>query len=303
MITLETILAATNLESKEREERYPLAMVQRKIAKMGPTRGFARALRQAPFSVIAEIKRKSPSMGKMLNESDIEIALQVYHEHPVVSAISVLTQKSHFGGTTDYLEKVRNLTQRKPKPILRKDFIFSEYEVYFSRWLGADAILLMANVVDEAKFKRLHDLAVSIGLDVLCEVHDQDEIDIVPQSARICGINSRRFKGVKQKKTAFRKLQEIVGFAPVHDTQTDLNAFDLFTRLRTDVIRVAESGVSSSNIGSVLEKYPFDAALIGTSLLQNGRTEMKTHLDKIHAIALRAKAKAADSVVSEPVFA
>jgi indole-3-glycerol phosphate synthase len=291
MITLQTILDATRAESEERQRKYPLAMVQRKVQKMAPTRGFARALRQQPFSVIAELKRKSPSMGKMIREKDIQTALQIYHEHPLVSAISVLTQSCHFGGSTDDLEKVRQMTQCRPKPVLRKDFIFSPYEVYFSRWLGADAILLMANVVEREKFRELHDLAHSLGLDVLCEVHEQGEIDHLPQSAGICGINSRRFKGAGQKKTMARKLQELVGLAPAHDTSTDLNAFQLFSNLPAGVIRVAESGVSSANIGGVLEKYPFDAALIGTSLLQSGREQMRKHLDRIRELALAVRAK------------
>jgi indole-3-glycerol phosphate synthase len=204
-MTFETILAATRTESDERQRKFPLPVLQREIEKMGATRGFARALRQQPFSVIAEIKRRSPSMGE-INPAALETAHEIYRDHPLVSAISILTQNAHFGGSPDDLKKVRELTQSRPKPLLRKDFIFTPYEVYFSRWIGADAILLMANVVrDRAEFKTLHDLALSLGLDVLCEVHEADEIRVLPDTVRICGVNSRRFKGVDQKELQSRK--------------------------------------------------------------------------------------------------
>ena len=261
-------------------------MVQRKIEKMGPARGFAKAIRAKPFSVIAEIKRQSPSMGT-IDQTAINHAHEIYTSHALVSAISVLTQNRYFGGTIDDLEHVRKLTQNHPKPILRKDFIISEYEIYFSRWIGADAILLMANVVDDKDtFKKFHDLAVSIGLDVLCEIHDEDEIEILPDSVRICGINSRRFKGVVQRTPFSIRFQEaLVGMNTAsRDTKTDLNAFSVFEklvgRLPPDCLRIAESGLSSENIGMVLRKYRFDAALIGTSLLK-GRHGMPKLLDKI----------------------
>ncbi|MEY4941701.1 MAG: Indole-3-glycerol phosphate synthase, partial [Verrucomicrobiota bacterium] len=291
-MTLDTILEATSAESANRQRRDSLATLQRKVEKMGPTRGFARALRQQPFAVIAEIKRKSPSMG-VINEDAIGAALETYHTHPVVAAISVLTQSSHFGGSTDDLEKVRQLTQRRPKPILRKDFIRTDYEVYYSRWIGADAILLMANVVtDKDEFRRLHDLALSIGLDVLCEIHDASEVDLLPASAKVCGINSRRFKGVTQAKPLSLRIREklspfIGAIGPSRDMQTDLATFALFERLPPGSIRVAESGISSDNIADVLEKYPFNAALIGTSLLKKTAADMVRQLDTIERESAR----------------
>lgn len=304
-MTLETIIEATRGESQERQRKHPLPLLQQEVEKMRPTHGFARSLAQQPFSVIAEIKRRSPSMG-VINEAAVEMAHKIYHEHPVVAAISVLTQSSHFGGSPDDLRTVRNLTQVRPKPLLRKDFIFSPYEVYFSRWIGADAILLMANVVrDRAEFQALHDLAVSLGLDVLCEVHDPEEIALLPATATVCGINSRRFKGVTQKQSVSRRIQDLLGVAgTTRDTQTDLNTFDLFHRLPAGCLKVAESGVSSENIGSVLAKYPFNAALIGTSLLKSGQAGMGKHLDRIQEEAARALAKrggaAAAGATAEP---
>jgi indole-3-glycerol phosphate synthase len=291
-MTLQNILDATQAESKAREHKYPLAMIQRKIEKMGPARGFARALRQKPFSVIAEIKRESPSMGRIKQDA-IKVAHDIYSTHRAVSAISVLTQNAQFGGSIDDLEEIRKLTQNHPKPILRKDFIFSEYEIFFSRWIGADAILLMANVVDDkVTFKKYHELATSIGLDVLCEVHDAAEIELLPDTVKICGINSRRFKGVAQKQPLWLKFQNsLFGVTSVNrDTQTNIAAFDLFEQLEAALpsgcLKIAESGISAENVGRVLRKYPFNAALIGTSLLKSrNRQVMVTALDKIQSEA------------------
>ena len=285
-LTLKDILEATQIESALRESQYPLPMVQRKVEKMGATRGFLRALRQKNFSVIAEIKKKSPSMG-VIAQSVINEAHEIYSAHPLVSAISVLTQSRYFGGSIDDLEAVRKFTQKRPKPILRKDFIFSEYEIYFSRWIGADAILLMANVVeDKLQFKKFHDLATSIGLDVLCEVHDAAEIEILPETVKVCGINSRRFKDTTQRKPKLLEMKELlVGKRGENrDTQTDLNTFALFDKLQgrlpPDCLKIAESGISVTTIGDVLRKHSFNAALIGTSLLKSG-SQMPKMLDRM----------------------
>jgi len=306
-MTLEDILAACRAESEQRQNKYPLAMVQRKVEKMGLTRGFARALRKRNFSVIAEIKRKSPSMGTV-NQAGLDVALQLYCSHPAVSAVSVLTQEAQFAGTPEDLKEVRKLTQSSPKPILRKDFVFSPYEVYFSRWIGADAILLMANVVeDKDEFKRLHDLAISIGLDVLCEIHDESEIAILPDTIKICGINSRRFKGVSQKKPLLRLIHEdILGTSILDtgqgkaDTKTDISTFNLFDRLNAELppgcLKIAESGISADNIGTVLEKHPFNAALIGTSLLRSSKDAMPKLLDKIQREAEAAYLRVAQNI-------
>jgi indole-3-glycerol phosphate synthase len=222
----------------------------------------------------------------VINESAIRNAHKVYHEHPVVVAISVLTQNSHFGGSPEELMRIRGDISCRPKPLLRKDFIFSEYEVYYSRVIGADAILLMANVVtDKKKFAALHDLATSLGMDVLCEVHDEKEIDLLPETARICGINSRKFRGANQSKPLWRKVADTLSLGPKHDTQTDLSAFALFDRLPETALKVAESGMSAQNVGEVLARYPFNAALIGTSLLKSGMTELSLNLTRIQNAA------------------
>lgn len=277
-MSLHDILDATWEESDRRKRKTSLKSLKLRVRDLPPTLGFGARIAERRFSVIAEIKTKSPSIGAMSPDAErtAHVAHLIYQAHPVVSAISVLTQETHFGGSEARLRMVRRQTR---KPILRKDFIRDEYEVYFSRAIGADAILLMANVVSEPKrFADLHDLAVSLGLDVLCEVHSPEELEILPASVRICGINSRKFKS--DKRFLFAKITRHVSNM---DVTTELGAFDLFKDLPVQALKIAESGMNSQNLGSVLEKYSFDAALIGTSLLRGGRERVKQELDRLGA--------------------
>ncbi len=294
---LQDVLDASNLESEVRRRKTSFKSLRQKVRDLPATLGFARRISSLPFSIIAEIKTRSPSMGSMsmFAELTADIAHFIYQSHPAVSAISVLTQMTHFGGSEARLRTVRRQTR---KPILRKDFIRDEYEVYFSRAIGADAILLMANVVtDKSKFAELHALAFELGLDVLCEVHSEDELDVIPDSAKMCGINCRNFRD--KSGFLFSKISRHVG----SDASTDLKAFDLFEKLPEGVLKIAESGMTSANLDGVLRKYPFDAALIGSALL---RGDTKSELDKLNraivaALPMIESARAAN--VSGSVFA
>ena len=295
-MTLSAILKATENESDLREERMSLKILKHKVGKkLGtPTRGFHRSLAEGPFKLIAEVKRKSPSMGE-INPIAEQVAVPVYHTHPFVGAISVLTQSTHFGGSTTILEAIHRDTARPPKPILRKDFITSEYEVYYSRLIGADAILLMANVVtDPAKFKFLHDLARSLGMDVLCEVHEESELSVLPDTASIVGINARSFRHTRQTQSILQKILRTIGTSKFRsDTKTDIKAFDLFNKLPARCLKVAESGISTENFGTIIGKYGFNAGLVGTSLLSNERLKrsgkesqrlIKEQIDRLQTI-------------------
>lgn len=294
-MNLSHILDATRLESEQRRSKTTLDSLKHQIRDMGPALGFARSLSARPFSIIAEIKIKSPSMGRMSPEAEktAAVAHLVYQDHPVVSAISVLTQATHFGGSEARLRAVRRETK---KPILRKDFIWDEYEVYCSRAMGADAILLMANVVsDKNRFADLHSLAGQLGMDVLCEVHSGEELDILPASARICGINSRNFKS--SRRFLLAKVVRFLG----RDASTDMSAFGLFDqvarRLSPSCLKVAESGITAQNLPEVLKRHPFNAALIGTSLLKGGPEYAKEELDRLQSAAASALSRPTSSAV------
>jgi indole-3-glycerol phosphate synthase len=283
---LQAILARAEAESEYRRQRDSLKKIKQAVKDVARPRGFFAHIKARPFSVIAETKIKSPSNGKMggiTEERAQRIAdnvHKIYEDHPIVSAISVLTQHADFGGSDARLRMIHRQTR---KPILRKDFIQSEYEVYYSRFIGADAILLMANVVtDSGKFAELHDLAVGLGMDVLCEVHTEQELQTLPSNAKIYGINSRSFAN----DSGFNK-SKYTRHLDVQDVTTDLKTFGLFGKLPTMGLRIAESGMTEENIETVLEKYPFDAALIGTSILKKGLEGARQVLDQIQSAAER----------------
>jgi len=175
-----------------------------------------------------------------------------------VRAVSVLTNERHFGMT---IERLANVRAQIPQPVLRKEFFVDEYQIREARAFGADAILLMANVLDAPRLAGFHSLALELGMEALFEIHTPEEIAQLPASARIVGINSRKFK----TDTGFVEA----GGSSEKDFSLDLSVFELVASLPDGVIRVAESGISPETIPEVRDA--FEAALVGTSLLRDER--------------------------------
>ncbi len=254
MTFLDQILADVRHELSTTKASRPLADIRARLTDAPPPRDFAAVL-EGSFGLIAEIKERSPSVGPMLAKNVTE-APGAYEECPVVRAVSVLTNQHHFGMTIERLAAVRGSIT---KPVLRKDFILEEYQIREARAFGADAILLMANVLDAARLAGFHDLARELGMDVLFEIHTAEEIEQLPTNPRIVGINSRKFKST----TGF------VGAAgqSATDFSLEFDAFGLAEKLPAGCLRVAESGLSAETVGTVRES--FQAALVGTSLLRD----------------------------------
>lgn len=255
---LDTILADVQEEVTVAKRRRSEADLRGMIADAPPVRSFPDAL-DAQFGLIAEIKLRSPSVGLMRSSNALE-APDAYEESPVVRALSILTNERHFGGSIEFLSKIR---ERVSKPVLRKDFIIGEYQIREARAFGADAILLMASVLDAPRLKGFHELVLELGMEALFEVHDEAEIEGLPKSARIVGINSRKFKTTEGFEGLGAK-----GFSE-KDFSTNLEAFHLVDRLPEGTLRVAESGLNAGNITTVRGR--FHAALVGTSLLRDPR--------------------------------
>jgi indole-3-glycerol phosphate synthase len=253
---LDQILSDVRDELSSTKARRTQTEVRSMLADAPPPRDFHNALTDS-FGLIAEIKERSPSVGPMRAEN-ITDAPSAYEESSIVRALSVLTNAHHFGMNIERLATIRT---QVTKPVLRKDFILDEYQIREARAFGADAILLMANVLDVARLAGFHDLARELGMEALFEVHTEDEIAMLPANARIVGINSRKFKST----TGF------VGATGSSATDFTLtfDAFDLVARLPTGALRVAESGISPDNL--TLARDRFDAALVGTSLLRDER--------------------------------
>jgi len=227
------------------------------IADAPPPRGFAAAIERGGFGLIAEIKERSPSVGPMRAEN-VREAVPAYAEFPLVRAVSVLTNERHFGMSITRLAEIRAAV---PKPVLRKDFFLDEYQIREARAFGADAVLLMANVLDAARLKGFHQLASELGMDSLFEVHTGEEIDMLPPNARLVGINSRKFKSQSGFVGPSGSSQQ--------DFSLDARVFQMADKLPAGTLRVAESGISPESIPSV--RQTFHAALVGTSLLRDAR--------------------------------
>lgn len=212
-----------------------------------PARDFAAALRRPEtVSLIAEIKRRSPGAGDI--RTGLMPARQARcYEAGGAAAVSVLTDSQYFSGSLDDLAEVRRTVRL---PVLRKDFIIDVVQVLEARAAGADAILLIVRILNDATLARLHELAADLGMGVLVEVHDADEVDrALAAGARIVGINNR----------------------DLSTFQTSLDVtLDLMGRVPDDVILVSESGVKGRSDVDRLGAAGVDAVLVGEWLVRQG---------------------------------
>ncbi len=208
-----------------------------------PTRGFRKALRQPGLSVIAEIKRRSPSKGD-LAVNLVPASLATSYESGGAACLSVLTDSDHFGGSVADLQEARNATRL---PVLRKDFTVCEHDVFDARIMGADCVLLIAAALDDKELAGLHSLAVELGLDVLVEIHDEYELErALNVGADLIGVNQR----------------DLHTFVVDHD-----RAKRVGRSMPSIVVRVAESGVRDARDAASLAEAGFDAVLVGESLV------------------------------------
>ncbi|MEY3480373.1 MAG: Indole-3-glycerol phosphate synthase [Verrucomicrobiota bacterium] len=257
MTILDRILPDVRRELDEARAAVPLDELKTRAAAARAPRDFAGALTSRGFGLIAEWKNRSPSMGDM-RAKNVLSAPAAYEKSPVVLALSVLTNKTHFGGTIDDLARI---AEGSSKPVLRKDFILDPYQIYAARAAGADAVLLMANILSAQQMAELHELVRELGMESLFEIHEMEEIDMLPATARVVGINSRKFKSREGFVAAGQSSEE--------DFTLDFSVFELAQNLPAGCVRVAESGVTPSTVGPLARH--FDSALVGTSLLRDPR--------------------------------
>jgi indole-3-glycerol phosphate synthase len=238
-IQLEKEIAAISREEMKRSAMAACAT---------PTRGFAKALKGEGLAIIAEVKKASPSKG--LIQPDFRPAqTAVAYEENGASAISVLTEEAYFLGSSDDLKAVRQVVEL---PILRKDFIFDDYQIYEARVIGADAVLLIAAVLDDDALKSFMALAASLDLDALVEVHDEVEMSrAVTCGARLIGINNRNLKTFE---VDLKTTEKLIPMVP------------------EDAICVSESGVSSAADIRTLAAWGADAVLVGETLMRSKDT-------------------------------
>lgn len=240
------------LEEKRREvetakRRKPLAALIAETVKLPKPRPFFRALAgRRSIAVVAEIKRRSPSRG--LIRRDFRPAwIARRYESAGAAALSVLTDRKFFGGSPDALKRARRATAL---PVLRKDFMIDEYQIYESRVMGADAVLLIAAALTADKLRRLNALSRRLGLAVLFEIHDAADWDKVrPLNPRLVGINNRNLKTFKVDLDTVGRLARRVPKSAVLVAESGIH-------LPADVARMKKAGARAILVGEGLMKHP-----------------------------------------------
>ncbi|MDR5682468.1 MAG: indole-3-glycerol phosphate synthase TrpC [Armatimonadota bacterium] len=240
---LEAIVAHKRQELRRAAADVPEAIVRTRALQAPAPRDFAAALRTGSVAVIGEIKAASPSAGVLRAGAD-PVALARAYEEGGAQAISVLTDGRFFDGAPEHLMQVRRAVSL---PVLRKDFTLAPYHVYEARALGADAVLLIAAILDDGSLLRLRQLAESLGMAAIVEVHTEAEVRrAIGAGARIVGINNRDLRTFSV------------------DLQTTLRLRPL---IPDDVLVVSESGIGSPVDLARVRQAGVHAVLIGTALM------------------------------------
>jgi len=245
---LKKILATKQDEVATRKQNVSQDMLQEIAASIEGPRGFYRALKrqaekQQP-AVIAEIKKASPSKGVIREDfKPVEIA-QDYAMNGA-TCLSVLTDKTYFQGSEVYLQMVR---ERCPLPVLRKDFMIDPYQVFEARALGADCILLIVAALSDAQMQELEDTAQELGMDVLVEVHDADEMSrALTLKTPLVGVNNRDLRNFETR------------------LETTLTLLDAFPN---DRLLVTESGIHSKEDIALMTEHGIYTFLVGESFMR-----------------------------------
>lgn len=244
---LKRIVAKKRKELKRQKEKMPLSELKKNVPKS--VNDFRKALSLPGLSLIAELKKASPSKGTIReNFNYLEIAA-IYEKY--AQAISVLTDETFFGGSFDYL---KNVAEQSTLPLLCKDFIIDEYQIFRARISGANAILLIASLLDKETLNGFLDIAKSLGMDALVEVHDEEDLKKIENSrAEIIGINNRDLK-------TFRT-----------DIETTVRLAKMIPK---NLLIVSESGFYSAVDIKRVRKIA-DAVLVGTSFMASEDIEEK----------------------------
>ncbi|MGH2870547.1 MAG: indole-3-glycerol phosphate synthase TrpC [Solirubrobacteraceae bacterium] len=246
MNALTPILLATRAAVAQRRAARPLEMVQAEAERVTTRRSFAPALSRPGLSVIAEHKRRSPSAGVILEGVGLSEVVTAY-QRAGAAALSILTEEASFAGSLTDLGAARAATRL---PILRKDFIVDPYQVPEALAAGADAILLIVAALDQGALAALFAAAQELGLDVLVEVHDADELETaLAVGARIIGVNNRDLTTLKVD------TERTFGLLPSIPEGSIVVAESGF-RTRAELERLAAAGVDAVLVGEALMRAP-----------------------------------------------
>jgi indole-3-glycerol phosphate synthase len=249
---IEQLISVAREGVEERRGQVPQADLESRLSARGEDRPFSEALVRPGLSLIAEFKRRSPSVGDIAAGAAVPAQVGAY-ERGGAAALSVLTDERHFGGS---LEDLRSARDACDLPILRKDFIVDPYQLYEAAVNGADAVLLIVRVLDDRRLAALYAEARGLDLDCLVEVHDEGELQrALELDADVIGINNRNLD------------QGTVDISTTYELMPDVPAGKTV---------VAESGISSRAELEELERVGVDAVLIGGALMSASDPEAKT---------------------------
>ncbi len=244
MSVLDDIVAGVRVDLGRRRALRSEADVRAALADAPAPRDPMPHLRGAGSSVIAEVKRRSPSKGELAGIPDPAALAQQYAAGGA-AAISVLTEERRFGGSLDDLRAVRAAVDT---PLLRKDFMVEPYQVLEARAAGADLVLLIVAALDDGDLRRLHDLAGELGMAVLVEVHDEAETErAVDLGAELVGVNARNLKTLAVDPGTFGRLAPLVPDDRVLVAESGITGVD-------DVVRFVGEGARAVLVGEALVK-------------------------------------------------
>lgn len=256
---LDTIVASKRVEIAAAMQRVPEADLERALVHMAPVRDFEGALRKPGMQIIAEVKKASPSAGVIRADFDPVRIAHTYERHGA-ACVSVLTDGPFFQGDLQHLEQIRTVVGL---PVLRKDFVLDRYQLLESRVAGADAVLLIAEILPGDELPRLYREARNLGLHVLVELHDEDQLPrVIDCGATIIGINNRNLRRFETR------LEHTLQLAP---------------RIPSDRCLVSESGIRTFEDVQQLSAVGVKAVLVGESLMR--APDIGTQLDVLRGIA------------------
>lgn len=245
---LDEIAAAKRRDVAKRMARTPAATLRARLAHAPAVRDFIGALSAAPdVAVIAEVKKASPSAGVIRADFDPVAIGRTYETHGA-SGISVLTDERYFQGSFQYLSEIRAAVS---VPVLCKDFLLTDYQVLEARVAGADAVLLIAELLEADELKRLLAAAHAVGMQALVELHDGAQLDkVLASGARLVGVNNRDLR------TFRTDLEQTIRLAPRLTQAGRTLVSESGIRTREDVLRLARAGARAVLIGETLMRAP-----------------------------------------------
>jgi len=239
---LDKIVTEKRQEVEQKRRSLPVSALKEQISRRKPPLDFASALRGDSLRLIAEVKKASPSRG-VLRPDFNPVELAKTYARNGAAAISVLTEVNHFQGSLEYLVAIR---KEVSIPILRKDFIFDEYQVYESAACGADALLLIAAILSREQLEELLAQSRSLALSCLVEVHNENEVEkALLAGAEIIGINNRDLNTFTVDINTTRRLRPLIPEGRIVVSESGINN-------RDDIIKLSEWGVNAVLVGEAL---------------------------------------------------